>query len=138
MGIFALLRYFGSTSDGQLANGIRNRPLFSQELWRASGRADVGIARANNAAESFQKAFASGLAQADRPGAWRFFESLHAQQNISEQDMMGIDLGVAKGPRKAQRDRDARLAALSRTYGEVGDMCRFLKGVATKYLQRAE
>ena len=119
-------------------SGARKGPFPPHEIWRVSGRADVGITRANKAVESPDKAFGSGLAQADRPGAWRFFESLHAQQNISEQDMMGIDLGVAKGPRKAQRDRDARLAALSRTYGEVGDMCRFLKGVATKYLQRAE
>ena len=134
----ALLRYFESTYVGQLVNGVRNRPLFPQELWRVSGRADVGITRTNNAVESFHKAFASGLVQADHPGVWRFVESLQAQQNITEKDMADIDLGVIKAPRKAQSDRDARLATLSRTYGEIGDMGRFLRGVARNYLQRAE
>ena len=52
--------------------------------------------------------------------------------------MTDIDLGVVKAPRKAQSDRDARLSTLSRTYGEVGDMGRFPRGVARNYLQRAE
>ena len=90
------------------------------------GWAEVGADRSNRAVESFHKAFASGLVQADRPGVWRFVESLQSHQNITEKDMMDIDLGEVKVPRKAQCDRDTRLATLSRTYGEVGDMVRFL------------
>ena len=112
--------------------------MFPQELWRVSGRADVGITRTNNAVESFHKAFASGLVQADHPGVWRFVESLQAQQNITEKDMMDIDLGVVKAPRMAQCEWDARLATLPRSYGEVGDMGRSLRGVARNYLRRAD
>ena len=65
----ALMRYFGSTYLGRLANGVRNRPLRPQELRRSSGRADVGIARANSPVGSTRNAFASGLAQSDCPGA---------------------------------------------------------------------
>ena len=101
------------------------------------GREEVGIDRSKNAAGYFRNAFASGLVQADLPGVWRFVESLQSQQNITEKDMMDIDLGEVKAPKKAQRDRDARLATLSRTYGEVGDMGRCLRGVAMNYLQRA-
>ena len=89
----ALLRYFESTYAGQLVNGERNRPLSPQELWRASGRADVGTARANNAVESPRKAFASGLVQADHPGVWRFVESLKAQQNITKKDIVSENRG---------------------------------------------
>ena len=128
-GEVALLMYFESTYVGQLANGVRDRPLLPKELWRVSGRADVGIARANNAVGSFRKAFDSGLAQAGRPGVWRIAESLQAHQSIAEKDMAGIALGAAKVPRKAHRDRDARLATLSRKYGEIGDTGRFLRGL---------
>ena len=109
-----------------------------QELWGVSGRAEVGIDRANNEVGSFRKPFASGLAQADHPGVWRFAESLQAQQNITENGMADIDLGVVKAPRMAQCEWDARLATLPRSYGEVGDMGRSLRGVARNYLRRAD
>ena len=52
--------------------------------------------------------------------------------------MRDIDLVEAKTPRKAQCDRAARLATMDRAYGEVGDMARFLRGVARNYAHRAE
>ena len=95
--------YFEATYiDRRVAEGRRN-PLFDQAIWNVESRIALASLRTNNAVESFNNAFASGFAQAERPAAYRFIQSLQLQQNVSR--------GATRAARcsaTADRPRDRR------------------------------
>ena len=95
--------YFEATYIGRrVAEGRRN-PLPDQAIWNVESRMALGSMRTNSAAASFNNAFASGVAQADRPAVYRFIQSVQLQQNISPGATR-----AARFPATADRQRDRR------------------------------
>ena len=133
-GEIPLLQYFGPTYVGVRVGDERRSPLFGREIRAVSGIEDVGITRANNAAEAFRHTFPAGLAEADRLGVWRFVETTQSQQNLTDKDVADFDQGVGKVPQRRQVERDQRSTALTARYGRDGDSMTIVRGVAYNYM----
>ena len=106
----------------------------------------LGSPRANNAIESPHRAFAQGIAQQDRPPAYRFLESLQLQQNIAcgainiaphtptDREIAEFEDGGQKQVEKRQMERNARISTLSVRYADHGDKETILRGIAWNYM----
>ena len=92
--------YFPCTYIGDLVGGVRRCPLFDVDIWMVGRMENVGVKRTNNAAAAFRHALPLGSEKADLLGVWTFVETHRGQQNIPDNDIADLDIGVGKTPRR--------------------------------------
>ena len=93
---------------------------------RRAARQQLGVA--------FRNCFPTGAPGGNRHSLWAYFENLHSQHNITDNDLADVDSGPATPGRKRKAMRNLRLWALLARYLEDNDAPRLLRGVARNYL----
>ena len=89
----------------------------------------------NNNAERFHNQFKAMFVHgAVHPSVPSFMEGVHAQQQLTRNDLAKVSVGGVKEETAACKTRNARIAQLLQDYAESRDSMRLVNAIAHLYL----